>query len=238
MEKLETFEEKKKLGEAQGKQNLRRALAKKPLEQNLPLLIIDLSFDDILSDKEVRSVASQINMTYGSLRRASRPLSCHLTSLNGKVGTALQTHVGFERWQLGKHPGHFVEVFEDRRHDMIYLSPDAVEVLEEVDPQKIYIIGGIADVNVKKGLTLSRAENFGLQTACLPVKQFSDSNRTVLNVNHVVEILTAVATDGDWAQAFSCSIPTRKLYHQKQKGVLRQSAQPAFEETVHLHEGQ
>lgn len=33
---------------------------------------------------------------------------------------------------------------------MVYLSPDADDVLETIDPEAIYIIGGIADVNIKK----------------------------------------------------------------------------------------
>ena len=52
--------------------------------------------------------------------------------------------------KTGQHNEHFMEVFGDRKEDMIYLSPDAEEVLEEVDPSKIFIIGGIADVNIKK----------------------------------------------------------------------------------------
>lgn len=96
-----------------------------------------------------------------------------------------------------------MEVFGDRKEDMIYLSPDAEEVLEEVDPSKIFIIGGIADVNIKKvsspksarltalcnnscfqELTVRKANELEIRTACLPLKRFSDSKRTVLNVNH------------------------------------------------------
>ena len=35
---------------------------------------------------------------------------------------------------------------------LVYLSPDATDVLMEIDPDKIYIIGGIADTHIQKVL--------------------------------------------------------------------------------------
>lgn len=36
----------------------------------------------------------------------------------------------------------------------------------------------------KQGMTLGKAERLGIQTACLPVKRYTQASRTVLNINH------------------------------------------------------
>lgn len=179
-----------------------------------PRLVVDMSFDSHLEDKEVRSVANQVQMSYGWMRsKCERPLELHLTSLTPRMEQALQRHVGYSRWPVGKHEQCHTEVFADEVDKLVYLSPDATDVLMEIDPDKIYIIGGIADTHIQKGLTLRKARDQGIATACLPLKEFEASHRTVLNVNHVVEIVTTVAETGDWRAALARSIPKRRAYH-------------------------
>jgi tRNA (guanine9-N1)-methyltransferase len=114
-----------------------------------------------------------------------------------------------------------MEVFKDQTDKLIYLSPDSPNILQRLQPDHIYIIGGIADVHIKKGLTLDKAEQFNIQTASLPVKQFTKSSRTVLNINHVIEIMTNVAQDGNWEAAFAQSLPTRNAYANPDSGNIK-----------------
>jgi hypothetical protein len=51
---------------------------------------------------------------------------------------------------VGKHEQCHTEVFADEADKLVYLSPDATDVLLEIDPDKIYIIGGIADTHIQK----------------------------------------------------------------------------------------
>jgi Trm5-related predicted tRNA methylase len=51
---------------------------------------------------------------------------------------------------VGKHEQCHTEVFADEVDKLVYLSPDATDVLMEIDPDKIYIIGGIADTHIQK----------------------------------------------------------------------------------------
>jgi len=179
-----------------------------------PRLVIDMGLGSRLEDKEVRSVANQVQMAYGWMRsKCHRPLELHLTSLNPRMESALQRHAGYPRWRIGKHQVCYSEVFEEEVDKLLYLSPDAPEVLQEIDPDKIYIIGGIADTHIQKGLTLRKAQDQGIATACFPLKQYEASKRSVLNINHVVEIMATVAETGDWKLAFECTIPKRKAYH-------------------------
>lgn len=36
------------------------------------------------------------------------------------------------------------------QEELVYLSPDAEEVLETIDPAKVYVIGGLVDRSVSK----------------------------------------------------------------------------------------
>eukprot|EP01087_Luapelamoeba_hula_P014967 TRINITY_DN443_c0_g5_i1.p1 TRINITY_DN443_c0_g5~~TRINITY_DN443_c0_g5_i1.p1 ORF type:complete len:431 (+),score=120.73 TRINITY_DN443_c0_g5_i1:66-1295(+) len=181
-----------------------------------PCVVFDLSYaGHEHSEKEVRSVVSQINQSYGTLRRASRPLECHLSSLTGRFASVFAEHEGFPLWQFEKHPEHFTEWIPAEELDrVIYLSPDAPDALESVDKTNYYVIGGIADINIKKGLSYTNARQYGIRTARLPISEYAiDIRRKVLNVNHVLSILMHVAETGDWREAFNLHIPARKVYH-------------------------
>ena len=43
------------------------------------------------------------------------------------------------------------------------LSPDAAEPLLDLDPSRVYAIGGIVDRSVRKGVTLEFAEREGIE---------------------------------------------------------------------------
>ena len=46
---------------------------------------------------------------------------------------------------------------------MIYLSGDAEEEMENFEPDKIYIIGGIVDHNKLKNITKNKAKKLGIK---------------------------------------------------------------------------
>jgi hypothetical protein len=138
----------------------------------------------------------------------------HLTYLKGRVKEAVERNVGSFQWQVGKHEEPFIEAFHEHKDKIVYLSPDSPKVLEALNPEHIYIIGGIADVHIQKvlahmphancsppcanlvacslcvlqGMTLGKAEQLGIQTACLPIKKYTQATRTVLNINHGTRI--------------------------------------------------
>jgi tRNA (guanine9-N1)-methyltransferase len=126
-------------------------------------------------------------------------------------------HIGASSWPVNKHAAPLLEVYPAT--DCIFLSPDADEPLLELDPQKVYVIGGIVDRSVRKGLTLGKAERHGLAAVRLPVLEYakhlnldgpSASNRPVLNVSDVVVALVEFARTGDWVHALRAAVPARK----------------------------
>ncbi|XP_068785048.1 tRNA methyltransferase 10 homolog B isoform X4 [Struthio camelus] len=55
---------------------------------------------------------------------------------------------------------------------IVYLTPDSENVLEDIDPKKVYILGGLVDESIHKKLTLQRARDQSLQTARLPIREY------------------------------------------------------------------
>jgi tRNA (guanine9-N1)-methyltransferase len=94
---------------------------------------------------------------------------------------------------------------------IVYLTSDSPYTLEYLSPNTSYIIGGIVDKNRHKGLCYKRACERGIPTAKLPIGEYMTmQSRTVLAVNHVVEIMLKWLVTGDWGEAFLSVIPKRK----------------------------
>jgi tRNA (guanine9-N1)-methyltransferase len=102
---------------------------------------------------------------------------------------------------------------------IVYLTADSPYTLERLSPNTCYIIGGIVDKNRHKGLCYKRACERGIPTAKLPIGEYMTmQSRSVLAVNHVVEIMLKWLVTGDWGEAFLSVIPKRKDAKLKVKG--------------------
>jgi tRNA (guanine9-N1)-methyltransferase len=94
---------------------------------------------------------------------------------------------------------------------MVYLTADSPNTLDVLLPNTSYIIGGIVDKNRHKGICYKRACERDIPTAKLPIgKYMTMQSRSVLAVNHVVEIMLKWLETGDWGEAFLSVIPKRK----------------------------
>jgi tRNA (guanine9-N1)-methyltransferase len=94
---------------------------------------------------------------------------------------------------------------------IVYLSSDSPDTLTSLSPNTSYIIGGIVDKNRHKGLCYKRACELGIPTAKLPIGEYMTmQSRSVLAINHVVEIMLKWLETGDWGEAFLSVIPKRK----------------------------
>ncbi|TGO42137.1 hypothetical protein BHYA_0012g00530 [Botrytis hyacinthi] len=103
--------------------------------------------------------------------------------------------------------------------NIVYLSSDSENTLTTLSPYTTYVIGGIVDKNRHKGLCYKRACDAGIPTAKLPIGEYMTmQSRTVLTVNHVMEIMIRWLETGDWGKAFLKVIPKRKEARLKAKG--------------------
>jgi tRNA (guanine9-N1)-methyltransferase len=177
-------------------------------------ICVDCSFDEVMREREVNSLASQLRYCYATNKRAKHPVKTTITSLGGKTLENLQNVSGFENWfnRAFHHTGKSVEEAFPDKSKLVYLTSDSENVLEDLEDDKVYIIGGIVDRNRLKRAAIDRAETLGIATAKLPISDYLDMVTTkVLTTNHVFDILLKYREIGkDWKRAFLDVLPHRK----------------------------
>ncbi|XP_043698568.1 tRNA (guanine(9)-N1)-methyltransferase [Telopea speciosissima] len=225
-EKLASISEEEKAKLIQSRIELRRERMEKVLEEREKKIerltrakeegqkiIIDLEFSDLMTPNEIHSLVQQIMYCYAVNGKSPLPGHLWLTGCRGEIETQLQRLPGFGKWTIEKESRSYVEALQDQKDNLVYLTADAETVLDELDPKKIYIIGGLVDRNRWKGLTRKKAQDQGIQTAKLPIGNYLKMlSSQVLTVNQVVEILLKFLETRDWKTAFFQVIPQRKRH--------------------------
>lgn len=179
--------------------------------QNGQNLVLDLDFCDRMKQNEMASLVQQVMYSYAANGKAAVPVRLSLTGCNGEILGPLERVSGFENWLVHKEKLSYVEVFKDRKQDLVYLTADSDHVLDLLEDSKIYIIGGLVDRNRWKGLTLEKAKIQGISTAKLPIHEhLKMTSSVVLTVNQVVEIFLRFLELRNWEEALRHVIPLRK----------------------------
>lgn len=166
-------------------------------------------------EKEVNSLSSQIRYCYATNKRSPRPVYLSVTSLApGPTRAILEKVDGFPEGWVGRgfelHTESMEEVHDKSK--LVYLTSDSPNVLDDMDNDKIYVIGGIVDRNRLKRATIDRANVLGIATAKLPIQKHLELFTTkVLTCNHVFDIMLKYRECGkDWKKAMLQVLPERK----------------------------
>ncbi|VFQ88830.1 unnamed protein product [Cuscuta campestris] len=174
-------------------------------------VVIDLEFGHLMSSSEVNSLVQQIMYCYAVNGRSASPAHLWLTSCIGEMQKHLERLPGYDKWVIEKEERPYIEVFDNKKEKLVYLTADSENVLNEMDPKAVYIIGGLVDRNRWKGITMKKAVEQGIQTAKLPIGDYLKmSSSQVLTVNQVVEIILKFLEAKDWKDSFFQVIPQRK----------------------------
>lgn len=104
--------------------------------------------------------------------RCSCPGHLWLTGCNGEMEKQLQRLPGFDKWIIEKENRSYMEALNEQKENLVYLTADSESVLDELDPEKYYIIGGLVDRNRWKGITMKKAQEQGILTAKLPIGSY------------------------------------------------------------------
>ncbi|KAJ7682276.1 guanine-1-methyltransferase-domain-containing protein [Mycena polygramma] len=182
-------------------------------------VVLDLGFDEKMTEKEVQSLCSQLAYTYSANRQAQHPFKLLFTSLDGKSLQRLESmgDASYKRWA---HTEWWAEGYERLwetdpavKDSIVYLTADADDELTELKRDETYVIGGICDHNRYKNECLNKAQASGIRTARLPIGTYLADLRTrkVLTVNQAFEILVHWVDTRDWESAFHTVIPKRKF---------------------------
>ncbi|MBN3299972.1 TM10B methyltransferase, partial [Amia calva] len=185
-----------------------------------PRLCVDLSMTGCMSHKELSRLAGQIRRLYGSNRRAARPFHLFLAELRADsqlYRECVRKNAGFENYVMDVTERSCLQLFP--RESVVYLTPDSEDVLEHVDPEKVYILGGLVDESVQKKLTYQKARQSQLSTARLPIDEYmvkkdNDKNfhSKILAINQVFDILLRFRETGSWSAALQAGVPPGKGY--------------------------
>lgn len=174
-------------------------------------IVIDLDFSDLMTTSEIHSLVHQVMYCYAVNGRCTSPAHLWLTGCRGEMQMQLERLPGFDKWLIERENRSYIEALEHQKENLVYLTADAETVLDDLDPKKIYIIGGLVDRNRWKGITMKKANDQGVATAKLPIGSFLKmSSSQVLTVNQVVEILLKFVETRDWKSSFFQVIPQRK----------------------------
>ncbi|XP_036417243.1 tRNA methyltransferase 10 homolog B [Colossoma macropomum] len=201
-----------------------KAITKERLEEARktgPRLCVDLSMTDCMSHKEISRLAGQIRRLYGSNKKAQQPFHLFLTDMK-KDGLlyreCIRMNAGFLNYLIDVTEESWIELFPSE--DIIYLTPDASEALEQVDEDKVYILGGLVDESIQKKISYTRAKELGVQMARLPIDEYMVKKPNSKNFHSKIlaikprlfEILLTYRDTESWTTALSAGIPAGKGY--------------------------
>lgn len=176
---------------------------------------IDLGWNEFMSERELRSLVKQIAYSYSAVRKTVEeglePLKLSVTGVDSQLKELMSKHTsGWEDWPILMSHEALLQAHPAR--DIVYLTHDAEDVLVELDPNKVYVIGGIVDRNRLKGATLQKAQSLSVVTAKLNLDTsvHIGTGTPVLTVNHCVDILLRASHGVPWQEAYMSVLPPRK----------------------------
>ncbi|KAL1827919.1 hypothetical protein ACET3Z_006331 [Daucus carota] len=225
-DKLATMSEEEKLKVMESRKEVRKERMDRRAEEkqlkaerlnaakmNGQNLVIDLEFSDLMTPTEINSLVQQIMYCYAVNGRCTSAAHLWLTGCQGEMDKQLQRLPGFDKWIIDKDTQPYIQTFEHQKEHLVYLTADSETMLDDLDPKKIYIVGGLVDRNRWKGITMKKAEEQNIQTAKLPIGNFLKmSSSQVLTVNQVIEIILKYLETRDWKDSFFQVIPQRKRF--------------------------
>ncbi|KAG7157556.1 tRNA methyltransferase 10 homolog A-like [Homarus americanus] len=172
-------------------------------------IAIDMSFDDLMIEKHLSQCVKQISRCYSANRRVTDPMQLYVTSFEGKCEAVMAKQDGYQNWDVYFKPEYYMDIFP--KEEVVYLTSESENVITSLDDTKVYVIGGLVDHNVHKGLCYKLAIEKGIKHAKLPLDDFIEmKTRKVLTVDHVYQILLGVVKGKSWKESLLSIIPARK----------------------------
>nr|XP_012624536.1 tRNA methyltransferase 10 homolog B isoform X1 [Microcebus murinus]XP_012624537.1 tRNA methyltransferase 10 homolog B isoform X1 [Microcebus murinus]XP_012624538.1 tRNA methyltransferase 10 homolog B isoform X1 [Microcebus murinus]XP_012624539.1 tRNA methyltransferase 10 homolog B isoform X1 [Microcebus murinus] len=200
-----------------------RALTKEKLleaKHSGPRLCIDLSMTHHMSKKELSRLAGQIRRLYGSNKKADRPFWICLTGFTTDsplYEECLRMNDGFSGYLLDITEEDCFSLFP--LETLVYLTPDSEHALEDVDLNKVYILGGLVDESIQKKVTFQKAQEYSVKTARLPIQEYmvrcqngKNYHSKILAINQVFDILSTYFDTHNWPEALKKGVSSGKGY--------------------------
>jgi len=180
---------------------------------------IDFTVSDDMRNKEITKLAAQVRQLYGSNMKSVSPVYIHLTGLvmgSRVYHECVRQSLDFSKLMVRWSEESYLTLFDP--DEVVYLTPDSPNELGQLNKDKVYVIGGLVDHQLRKYKTRTRAEAKQVTTARLPIDKYMERKRelgnhsysNVLSVNQVFDILLKFHETQDWRCALQTCIPPRK----------------------------
>lgn len=175
-------------------------------------VVIDCEYDCYENEKEAKGLANQLMQSYAFNRRAEKPVNLVICGIQegSYLAQAFEKISGTSNWNCTLEYKSVEELFNAK--DLTYLSADADDVLDDISPDGVYVIGGIVDRNRLKGIALNRSRYLGASSKRLPIREHVQLTHShVLSITACVSIFLNYTLNRDWHKALVESIPKRKF---------------------------
>lgn len=188
-----------------------------------PTLAVDCRFLPLLSPRGAELTAMQLKYLISDNRDSRDPWQLYFTNFDcsiDRIRRIKEKHllVVDSSATCGPviSPQNLGDLFA--RDRVVYLSPDAEEEMEDVEQDEVYVLGGIVDRVVERGIprqaSLQTALAEGVRCKKLPLDRYVEwkSGTKYLTLTAVSSILRNVySSGGDWEMALRKNIPVRNV---------------------------
>jgi hypothetical protein len=153
--------------------NIRANIAQAFLRNN-PAVVFDFQFEHLnVYEKSLRSLLMQITQAYGANARSFDPFRLYFTSFkkDGKFNSAMEDrNINIDDLMVVDSEKSYLDLFPKEK--LIYLSPNSKNEMQEVDEDKVYIIGVLSDEREKSPHTYNQARLEGIKTERFPIEKY------------------------------------------------------------------
>jgi tRNA (guanine9-N1)-methyltransferase len=94
-------------------------------------VIIDCGFQDLLTEKEMVSLSTQLAYCHNINKQFDKPTKLTITGFRDRLKERLDKYAA-ENWGIQLVKGHYLDLYPKER--FVYLSGDATEEIHELDP--------------------------------------------------------------------------------------------------------
>jgi tRNA (guanine9-N1)-methyltransferase len=75
------------------------------------------------------------------------------------------------KWKIHLSSSDVMSIPEAQSHEIVMLSPDATDSLDSINPNSMYVIGGLVDRTRKKAESLKKAMERRVKCVKLPIRE-------------------------------------------------------------------
>lgn len=171
-----------------------------------------------MSIRETKNVGKQLRDCFGINRETKHPYYINFTNAieNSILEECLRKNMPtlFDpTFPATLSNECFSKLFPKKQ--LIYLTPDSENIIENFNVDDIFVIGAIVDKSLDKPLTFTKAKRMGIRSARFPIDKYVQWKQGTksLTLLTVLEILLEFKKTGNMQHALLKCLPKRKYYN-------------------------